>query len=526
MPKLGKSPLGAQLGELLNIAHESNVLDAQRGTTDATASVEEALSRRQILKGAVMLGAAGAAGSALAFLDPKWKLDKNVRVAVIGGGIAGLNAAYHLKRAGIRAQVYEAQPRIGGRINTRHNVLGGHLATEVGASFIDSTHTDMLRLAKTFGFGMWDTMAASEMKLQPAYYFGGKMRWNTEVLAAMKPFVARIAHDNSKAVANSYKSYNKLAGELDQKSVQWYLKDLGVSGWLYDFLDVALMTENGTEIDQLSSLQAFGELGSNTSGPYELFAYSDQRYATKGGNHQIPEALGQEVSSQIHLNYWMESVRKTAAGDYEITFSTPGGVKKVVADYVIMTIPFKILRDLDVDINLPALKKKAIQELNYGYNCKLILGFDSRFWRAQGTTGLFFTDLPIQSGWDSGWMQPTKESSLTLFFGGQVSINEASKPAASRVEEYLPQVDQMFPGAAKHYNDMYTQFNWPHYKFIKGSYSAYSIGQQTGFGGIESVPVGHMFFAGEHCDPDDQGFMNGGAKTGRLAAQALVKAIR
>ena len=39
---------------------------------------------------------------------------------------------------------------------------------------------------------------------------------------------------------------------------------------------------------------------------------------------------------------------------------------------------------------------------------KLILGFESRFWRKQGTTGLFFTDLPIQSGWDSGWMQPTK----------------------------------------------------------------------------------------------------------------------
>lgn len=526
MPRLGRSPLGAQLSQLFAVANESNRLDAERGTADSTASIQEVLTRRDVLRGAAILGAAGVAGSALAFLDSPRKLDAKVRIAIVGGGIAGLSAAYHLKRAGLRAELYEAQPRIGGRINTRHTVLGGRLTTEVGASFIDSDHTDMLRLAKTFGIGMWDTMAKSEAKLQPAYYFGGKMRWNEEVLAAMKPFVARIARDQNKAVANSYKSFNKLAGELDHQSADEYLKEIGVSGWLYDFLDVALMTEMGTELHKLSALQAFGELGTNTSGPYDLFGSSDQRYATKGGNHQIPAALAEQVENQIHMNYWMESVRKTASGDYELTFSTPGGVKTVTADYVIMTIPFKVLRDLEVEADLPALKKKAIAELNYGDNCKLILGFDTRFWRSQGTTGLFFTDLPIQSGWDSGWMQPTTESSLTLFFGGQVAINEAAKPAASRVLEYLPQIDQMYPGALKHYNNLYTQFNWPHYKYIRGSYSAYGIGQQTTFGGIEPVPVGNLYFAGEHCDPDNQGFMNAGAKTGRLAAAALVSAIR
>ena len=40
------------------------------------------------------------------------------RVAIIGGGLAGLNAARHLHRAGISFQLFEARDRLGGRILT------------------------------------------------------------------------------------------------------------------------------------------------------------------------------------------------------------------------------------------------------------------------------------------------------------------------------------------------------------------------------------------------------------------------
>jgi monoamine oxidase len=191
-----------------------------------------------------------------------------------------------------------------------------------------------------------------------------------------------------------------------------------------------------------------------------------------------------------------------------------------------MTLPFTILRNLEVDLDLPPKKKQAIQELNYGNNCKLILGFNERFWRKQGTTGLFFTDLPIQSGWDSGWRQPTKASSLTLFFGGQAAFDQAGIPIQERVRRYLPEIEKMFPGAAEHFDGEQIQFNWPHFEYVRASYSSYAAGQQTMFGGAEGETVDRMYFAGEHCDSDEQGFMNGGAKTGRIAAQNLVAAIR
>ena len=47
-------------------------------------------------------------------------------------------------------------------------------------------------------------------------------------------------------------------------------------------------------------------------------------------------------------------------------------------------IPFTILREIDLKVPLPHIKNKAIQELGYGANAKLILGFETRIWRTSG----------------------------------------------------------------------------------------------------------------------------------------------
>ncbi len=44
------------------------------------------------------------------------------RVAIVGAGLAGLHAAYRLLQAGVRAQVYEASTRVGGRMFTARSL--------------------------------------------------------------------------------------------------------------------------------------------------------------------------------------------------------------------------------------------------------------------------------------------------------------------------------------------------------------------------------------------------------------------
>lgn len=44
--------------------------------------------------------------------------------------------------------------------------------------------------------------------------------------------------------------------------------------------------------------------------------------------------------------------------------------------------------------------------------------------------------------------------------------------------------------------------------------------------GAAIKPIGNLYFAGEHCSKDYQGFMNGAAETGRMASGKIRNAIK
>ncbi|CAN5424721.1 NAD(P)/FAD-dependent oxidoreductase [soil metagenome] len=527
---LGRTPLGSSLKEWMRLASDANQIDDERGSHDSDASIDEVLSRRDVLKtagaGAVALAGTSSLGSLVGSGYHAFMPEKAGRVIVLGGGIAGLSAGYYLNRGGIAAEVYEGQNRIGGRIYSAHNVMGQGLTTEMGAEFIDSDDYEMRKFVKMFDLPLIDVAIPSEAKLWNAYYFGGRMRHDKEILQTFKPFAKKIAADSKNVVANGYKDSNALARKLDHLSISQYMHDIGIEGWLYDLLNVSYLTENGSSCDVQSSLNLIGEIGTNTSAKtFKDFGASNQQYKVRGGNHQVPAALARRLGNKIHLGMKLVKIGMDSAGAYELTFETNGKTKVVKADTIVVTLPFTTLREVEITVDLPQIKKTAINDLNYGMNAKLILGFNHHYWRDMGTCGLFFTDLPIQSGWDSSQLQNTTYASLSLFFGGEAAVDLAKTDIQSEAKMYLPQIDMMYPGAMKEFNGKLTRFNWPHWPWSKASYSTYAVGQSTKFGGAERMTVGHMYFAGEHTS-DDQGFMESGAETGVMAAKAILKAFR
>ena len=69
------------------------------------------------------------------------------------------------------------------------------------------------------------------------------------------------------------------------------------------------------------------------------------------------------------------------------------------------------------------------------------------------------------------------------------------------------------------------RFHWPTHPFTKAAYSCFKPGQWTTIAGAEGRPVGNLFFAGEHTSYDFQGYMNGGAQSGKDAAEAVIKKL-
>ena len=86
----------------------------------------------------------------------------------------------------------------------------------------------------------------------------------------------------------------------------------------------------------------------------------------------------------------------------------------------------------------------------------------------------------------------------------------------------LPGLDRVFPGVQKQWLGTALRAYWPSNPFVRASYAAYRTGQWTGIRGAEGTTVGNLYFAGEHTSLDWQGYMNGGAESGRLVAQALI----
>ena len=89
-------------------------------------------SRRRFIRSATIAAGAAIATSKFSRAQPQ----NTLRIAIVGGGIAGLNAAYQLKKAGLRATVYEAKNRLGGRIfSTSHAVNRGLVVDCRGAFY-------------------------------------------------------------------------------------------------------------------------------------------------------------------------------------------------------------------------------------------------------------------------------------------------------------------------------------------------------------------------------------------------------
>jgi monoamine oxidase len=478
-------------------------------------------SRRDFLKGGLALGAAS-------LIPGCGSKDKGpYKIAIVGAGIAGLSAAHVLAKAGIGCDLYDAGARAGGRILTLRNVVAPGLYTEAGGEFLDTSHADMMALAREMGLNIRDAMGPDQAGLiENAWLSGGRLRSEAEVSAAARDLTAGIQMDMGKLPEDILAGSTGLAAELDKMSLEEYLDKRGVTGWFRDLLIAAYVAEFGLDAGRQSSLNLLTLVSFDASeGRFQVFGESDERYRIEGGNQALTDALAAKYADRLHVDHRLEAIGTQGEG-YKLSFQAAGGAVEKSADVVILALPFTLLRSVEFRMELPEAKRRCIQELGYGTNSKLFLGFSSRPWRKAGFGGNFFTDGPMQSGWDHTKVQPGPAGGLTIFQGGQAGLDLARGGPMSQANAMSVPLDKVFPGSKAARNGNVGAFHWPTYPLSLGSYACYQPGQWTGLRGEEARPVGNLFFAGEHCSLEYQGYMNGGAETGRLAAEAVLAKIK
>ena len=453
-------------------------------------------------------------------------------IAVIGAGMAGLHAAYILKQAGFTSTVYEASQRHGGRIFTVPEMMGPGLWTEMGGEFIDTGHKDMLNLAKHFSLPLIDRSEPSEKALHEfCFYFGGKHYTNDEFIKAMQPYAAQMKADiNSLSDEIDYENHSAADTKFDNMSIMDYADSLGIKGWFRDFILNSYTSEYGMDASEQSALSFMllfdtGDNGKN----YRIYGESDEIYSVQGGNYKLCDALAKELTGQIQFDHSLAAINQNNAKEYVMSFKKTGGATTdITADIVLITIPFTLLREVDIKTPLPAWKMNGIKNLGYGMNSKIFIGTNERVWRKQGYTGYCFADNAVMSGYDHTQMQGgnTGAGGFTLAPGGKRSMALENMSTDDMQKEYVSALDAVYPGVKDSFNGRLQKWFWPGYTFAKCSYVSYRVGQYSTIGGTEIKPVDNIYFAGEHCSYEFQGFMNGAAETGRQAAEAIIKKIK
>ncbi|MGO8999680.1 MAG: flavin monoamine oxidase family protein [Polyangiaceae bacterium] len=484
------------------------------------------------------------------------------QIAIVGGGMAGMHCAYRLKKDyALTAQVYDANSVLGGRVTTDTTTFPDGMHVELGGELIDTDQTVMHTLAAELGItlncftslvdpdgGLVDPYLAAGLG---ATYFGGQISDSAGFFAQFQPIADAI--NASMAPLTGTPSYMNANGgtALDSMSLQQWFDANNLSGPAVDILTVAYVTEFGLDAEVNNCLNMLltlypatgpsddaGVLGnSNPDGGapgFSIFGVSDELYTTQTGNHTYIDKMAAYLNpAQITLGAMLTRITQTAAGKYVLDFASGGSSFTVTADHVVLAIPFTTLRTVDTStIAFPTAKRKAINELGYGNNAKLMCGFSSKPWRSQGSEGLSFTDLPYQSSWETSRLQPGASGIITVFTGGSGALATGNVTAQEQYEAFLPQWDQVFPNpkSSPAANNVFLSAFWPGNPLTKGSYAAYLVGQYTTISGAEPQRFNNIHFCGEHCSvgsgyanytDDFQGFMAGAAGTGAAVAAEI-----
>jgi monoamine oxidase len=469
------------------------------------------------------------------------------RIAIVGAGIAGLNAALTLQDAGLSCNIYEASNRVGGRMHSDTRTWTDGMVTEWCGEFIDGNHETIRQLIKRFSLPTFDLGSGRTDRLQSTMYFFKRYYGAAELsedFQALAPLLRQQAQEAG--FPTTHTRFTPEGARLDQISayawIEQYVKgghDTPV-GHLLETACTGFYGLNTSEQSALNLVYLFSSRdpakGPITSGPMQ------ESSRILGGNEQLPLAIARSLpEGSIHLHHQLVALDRESDASLTLTFATADGTFAVQCDYAILALPFSTLRRVDYRrAGFDALKQVAIEELGYGTISKLFLQFDLPYWYKDGPwphsdNGFIITDLDIQTLWDTSIGQTGSNGLLVDYTSGDRGASYAPPTAYSTVDDAvilqhyarncLQQLEQVFPGISAHYTGRAALSYPTGDPFLLGSYSCWRVGQYTRFAGYEGVRQGPVHFAGEHCSIEFQGYMEGAAREGARAAGEIVQSV-
>ncbi len=422
-------------------------------------------------------------------------MEENMRVIVVGGGLAGLACAYHLGRKGHSVQLLEARDRLGGRVVTWYDASGDPIA-EGGAEFIDTHHRRVQRYAR------WLGLELRELPLGEQF------------------------HDELPGCELFWSSLEELSSRLRERKRPWLvpdeLKELDRVSML-DWAERCSLSHRvqreirlwatGMELappERVSVLGVLAELRQRS--PHTRSA----AYTLAGGLSRLVEALAakaRDAGVEIHLG---RAVRRLEQTSESVRVHTDAG--RMEAERSVLTVPTPLLDELTFHPEVPSAKRRAWGSATYGRLVKTLLRFSDRFWRTPDALLEVYGEV-IHSIWEPD--QASRMPTLVVWQSGEQAERWSKLDEPSRLEATLAALEAKLPGAQSHFLAG-RSFDWSSDPYARGGYSHYGLGYLTEHAPVLPEPHRRIHFAGEHTSPH-AGYMEGALESAHRAVIELVK---
>ncbi len=442
----------------------------------------------------------------------------NRTVTVIGAGLAGLSAAYDLRRAGWQVTVLEARDRVGGRVYSVRSFARGQVA-EGGGEFIEENHTRMIALAKQFNIqlglsGSWQAQngdwacfdgKAGRVLDQDVWGFdlAGEIERGWESMAGL-----------SQNVPDPYQPQAaKEAQRLDAQSAADWIQGLDVHPITKKYFITYIRSEYTCEPERLSLL----DLCRNS----KMYYSTTKRLPSSrviGGNDLIPRALA-DALYDVRLQAVVRSVRVTPDG-VAVTYQQGDSFVTVDSAFAILAVPLTTARLIEFNPPLPSAHSSMVAEISYGAVTKVLIQYRKRFWNELGWNGRMGSDLPIVYMWHATSHLEAEGGILTAYTGGEPGAKLSALSDDERIRLAVAGIEKLFPGTSELIEHTAT-VAWLNEPFTRASYMALAPGEVLKYWKTLFEPAGRLFFAGEHATAM-QGFMEGAVESGQRAAATIL----
>ncbi|MEH2126699.1 flavin monoamine oxidase family protein [Nostoc sp.] len=415
--------------------------------------------------------------------------NKSTSVLVLGAGLSGLYTALLLEAKGLSVRVLEARERVGGRIQTLDDIPG---KPEAGGQALSEEYHRLLALAERlqvptehskgldkelllhirgqavlpqdWAVSTANQLAASERQVLPQKLLSHYLRQHN-------PLESARAWINPK--------YADLDIPLDK-----YLLAQGASNEALRLIDF----NPGTHFNSIKTTSSLWALRNDQRDQIR----SKQSMHIQNGNSRLPEKMAASLKSPVQLNKVVESIHSQATG---VKVHCSDG-SKFDADYVVVTLPFSVLRQVEITPPLPKIQAQAVQELPYTAVTQIHFTVRHPFWETDGYPPMMWTDSRLER------VSPIRDEqgrvqSLVCWANGS-NAKQLDAMSADALAKYVTsELTRIRPGTEGNI-DIVRVVSWGRDRYALGAYSHFAPGQVRRFQDKMAKPWQRIHFAGEH----------------------------